>query len=123
MLQIPKFRGYLWYSNIFTQEEVTMPTEYNLEDAVRLLPPAIENMSNFCSTTIPNTCTMMEDIAKQCGAPQLIKDVQYAVNCLTEFGNMLKDFIGEEGASVTEGTLYGTLAAARKLNTALGGEQ
>ena len=98
-----------------------MAYEFDLEKVISFLPGAIEDMQNFCNVKVPNSTTAMMDIAKECNTPQVTKDVEYANKSLSELCKMLKSLVGEEGDSVTEGTLFGALSAAEKIQKATGG--
>lgn len=99
-----------------------MSTNYNLEEVMAKLPPAIEEMNTLTNTTIPNMVDRAREIAKDVGAQQVIDDIEALAVTLGEgLTDLLKQMVGEEGDSVTTATMCGELASARKMNAALNG--
>lgn len=99
-----------------------MSTTYNLEEVKAKLPPAIEEMENLIGNTIPNMVERARELSKEVGAQQVIDDVEaMAVTMGEGLTSLLRQMVGEEGDSITTATMYGQLAAANKMDSALNG--
>lgn len=96
-------------------------TNYNLEEALAKLPPAIEEGNQLGSTIITQMQDRLRDIAKRVGAQQVIDDVETLCVTLDGLRDLVHQITGEDGDSVTTATLCGELASARKMNSALNG--
>lgn len=91
---------------------------YNIEE-LPALQSSVNDLIEFCEVTTPAFNTDLEEISKQSGADKFITNVNSAGQAIETLRNLLKDFIGEEGGSVIDGTLYGYIKAAQKLNAVL----
>lgn len=98
-----------------------MDTTYNFEEAKAKLPAAIESYEQLIHTTIPNYKDRIMECAKSVNAKVLTEACEALCTTLDGTADLIKQMLGEEGDSVTTATLYGELAAAKKMDAALNG--
>lgn len=98
-----------------------MSTTYDLEAAKAKIPPAIEELQQLITQYIPSMQDRARECAKEVGAQQVIDDVE--AMCITFDGviDLLKQILGEEGDSVTTGSMYGALHYAKQTDSILNG--
>lgn len=87
--------------------------------AVPELKTSIEEITEFCTRTKPQFIDDLEQISHESGADKFIKNVNVVNTAISTLSDLFKDFIGEEGESVLNGTLCSYVRAAQKLNGVL----
>lgn len=97
-------------------------SEFNPEYVKQNLPSQIEAIEEVYGNKIFNAVDTIEEVAKQSGAPQFIKDAAAFRTAIETTSEYVKKICGNEGDSATEsGSLWGVVTAAKKMAIATGG--
>lgn len=93
-----------------------MGFEYELDDAVKKLPEALDDIEELAKTQIPHCQDTLREAAKQIGSEQVNLDVEAMCTTLDGLKDMILQILGTDTDTAEVATLYSEFKLAKKMN-------
>lgn len=98
-----------------------MGFDYNPEEAIQKIPAAIEAGEELVGPIATKTKDILADTAKTVNAATLTKICDMMSEAVDSTMALVRSVLGEDGDTMSNGTVYGALKGAKDMDAALNG--